>query len=118
MRRKHWIPFFLAALCLLAAAAHADSVKLLYPNGGEVLKAGTNVVVRWHVVPARSKVILILYKKGIKYTVVSRGTANNGRFIWKIPANLPAGNDYRIRIRLFRNLAVNDFSDRNFTIKK
>ncbi|MCP5106391.1 MAG: hypothetical protein GY950_23600 [bacterium] len=112
-----------AVLAVLAAgtpgieALHADSITIRYPNGGEQLKTGTPVQIKWVSQPAKGNVVLILYKKGIKHSVISKGTPNNGGFTWKIPGNLPAGNDYRLRIRLKENLSINDFSDRNFAIK-
>lgn len=99
----------------------ADSLKVIYPNGGEILKAGTNIQIKWTSTtqsPSGETIIIVLYKKGIKHSVISNGTPNNGRFPWKIPADLPEANDYRIRIRLAHNLSINDFSDRDFTIKK
>lgn len=93
-------------------------IKILYPNGGEVLKAGASARIKWTFDDSKGKVILVLYKKGIKHSVISDGAPNNGLFLWKIPPTLPEGNDYRVRIRLKDNLSVNDFSDRDFSIKK
>ena len=117
--------FLLIAACFTCALAlGSDSIKILYPNGGEVLKTNTVTRVRWFSTKPnkpnnpKGKVILILYKKGIKHSVISKATDNSGLFIWKIPRELPEGNDYRMRIRALDNLSVNDFSDRDFTIKK
>ncbi len=116
--KKITIFLFLATLGLTLAFGSNAGIKVLYPNGGEVLKTGTAVRVKWTPADSKGKVILVLYKKGIKHSVISNGTPNNGLFLWKIPPALPEGNDYRIRIRLEDNLSVNDFSDRNFSIKK
>ena len=114
--------FLLIAACFTCAVGlGSDSIKILYPNGGEVLKTNTVARVRWSLTKPnkpKGKVILILYKKGIKHSVISKGTDNSGLFMWKIPREIPEGNDYRIRIRLLDNLSINDFSDRDFTIKK
>ena len=120
--------FLLIAACFTCAVGlGSDSIKILYPNGGEVLKTNTVARVRWSSTKPneqnkenkpKGKVILILYKKGIKHSVISKGTDNIGLFIWKIPREIPEGNDYRVRIRLVDNLSVNDFADRDFTIKK
>jgi len=103
---------------LVASLLYAASIKVLYPNGGEVLKTNTMVHIKWQSKDLNGKVVIVLYKKGIKHQVIAKQTDNNGKFPWKIPQNLPEGNDYRIRIRALNNLAVNDFSDRNFSIKK
>lgn len=105
--------FFLVAILL-----YAGWIKVLYPNGGEVLKTGTSIQIKWQSQDLNGKVVIVLYKKGIKHEVISKQTDNSGMFLWKIPQNLAEGNDYRIRIRAAENLAVNDFSDRDFTIKK
>ena len=97
---------------------YAGWIKVLYPNGGEVLKTGTAIQVKWQSQDINGQVVIVLYKKGIKYMVISEQTENNGTFPWNIPANLPEGSDYRVRIRGVQDLAVNDFSDRDFTIKK
>ena len=106
--------FLVMAIALLART----SIKVLYPNGGEILKSNNSVTIKWQSTGADGKVVIVLYKKGIKHAVISRQTDNNGSFPWKIPGTLPEGNDYRIRIRWLKDLSVNDFSDRNFTIKK
>jgi hypothetical protein len=113
--------FLMAILGLLLLGGsdlYAGWIKIVYPNGGEVLKAGTRIQIKWQSEGLQSKVVIVLYKKGIKHLVISPQTDNNGTFSWRIPANIPEGNEYRVRIRSFEELSVNDFSDRDFTIKK
>ncbi len=82
------------------------------------MKAGNMVRVSWTAVPANNgQVVLVLYKKGIKHSVITKKAPNKGFYMWKVPRTMPVGKDYRIRIRLLKNLSVNDFSDRDFTIK-
>lgn len=112
-----------AAVVLLFTAAallqaNAASIKVMYPNGGEKLQAGQTVSIKWQSRGVQGPVVIVLYKKGIKHKVIARQAPNRGVFSWRIPRNVPKGNDFRIRIRSLKNLAVNDFSDRNFTIKK
>jgi len=96
----------------------AGSIKVIYPNGGEILKMNTRVDITWQSQGVSGKVVIVLYKKGIKHRVLSPEADNNGKFTWQIPGDIPEGNDYRIRIRVLDNLAINDFSDRDFSIKK
>ncbi|NIM78396.1 MAG: hypothetical protein GTO20_06370 [Candidatus Aminicenantes bacterium] len=115
------LPIFSVAFFLLVVASAlvaGTSIKVLYPNGGEILKSNSSVTIKWQSTGVDGKVVIVLYKKGIKHSVISRQTDNNGSFPWKIPGTLPEGNDYRIRIRWLKNLSINDFSDRNFSIKK
>ncbi|MGD2086077.1 MAG: Ser-Thr-rich GPI-anchored membrane family protein [Candidatus Aminicenantes bacterium] len=105
--------------CFLGGSLlYAGWIKVLYPNGGEVLKTNTSIHIKWQSKDLNGKVVIVLYKKGIKHAVITKQTDNTGMFPWKIPQHLPEGNDYRIRIRALNDLAVNDFSDRNFSIKK
>jgi len=108
-------------LALILAASllfGAGAIKVLSPNGGEVLKIGGQTQIKWQSTGISGKVVIILYKRGIKHSVIARETLNTGISNWAIPANLPEGTDYRIRVRSLRDLSINDFSDRDFTIKK
>lgn len=105
-------------LFLAGSLLYAGWIKVLYPNGGEVLKTNSKIHIKWQSKALNGKVVIVLYRGGIKHSVISKETDNSGMYTWKIPQLLPDGKDYRIRIRALRNLAVNDFSDRNFTIKK
>jgi hypothetical protein len=109
----------MSGIFFVELGAKPEQVRILYPNGGEILKVNTTVRIRWFSSNGpKGKVILVLYKKGIKHSLISKGTADTGRFTWKIPGKCPQATDYRIRIRLAHNLSINDFSDRDFTIKK
>jgi hypothetical protein len=103
---------------LVGSLLYAGWIKVLYPNGGEVLKTNSSIHIKWQSRGLNGKVVIVLYKKGIKHAVISKQTDNKGMFPWKIPQQLPEGKNYRIRIRALKDLAVNDFSDRDFTIKK
>ncbi len=105
-------------LFLVGSFLYGGWIKVLYPNGGEVLKTNSTIHIKWQSHGLNGKVVIVLYKKGIKHAVISKQTDNSGKFPWKISPQLPEGNDYRIRIRALKDLAVNDFSDRDFTIKK
>ncbi|UCH97216.1 MAG: hypothetical protein JSV88_10295 [Candidatus Aminicenantes bacterium] len=105
-------------LLLVGSILYAGWIKVLYPNGGEVLKINSSIHIKWQSKDLNGKVVIVLYKKGIKHSVISEETDNSGKFLWKIPERLPEANDYRVRIRALKDLSVNDFSDRNFTIKK
>jgi hypothetical protein len=114
------VPLLAITILLLGSSSilYAGWIKILYPNGGEVLKPATRIPIKWQSEGLQGKVVIVLYKKGIKHTVISEQTDNNGTFSWSIPPHLPEGSDYRVRIRSFEELSVNDFSDRDFTIKK
>ena len=96
----------------------SKSIKILYPNGGEVLHTNTSVFIKWTSEDTAGKVIIALYDKGIKCFTISEGTENTGTFLWKIPQNFKEGKNYRLRIRRLDDLSINDFSDGDFTITK
>ncbi len=96
----------------------AASLKVIAPNGGEILHPGGKADIRWQSADIEGKIVVILYKNGIKHTVLSQETDNTGVFLWEIPGDFAEGTDYRIRVRALSNLSINDFSDRDFSIKK
>lgn len=96
-------------------------VEVISPNGGEITFVNSDIVIKWIYTSKHSDnpiFVIILYKNGIKFFTISRGTGNNGSFIWHIPEDFQTGKDFRVRIRIKDNLSINDFSDNNFTIKK
>jgi hypothetical protein len=113
---KRYISLIMAAIVLCAAMMAAKSLRLIYPNGGEILHLNSTVIIKWSSTDIGGKIVIVLYQKGIKYLTVSSGTENTGMFSWRIPGNIPPGDRYRLRIRAAEDLSVNDFSDRDFKI--
>jgi hypothetical protein len=105
---------FLVSIPLLQVSAF----KVIYPNGGEILYANTQVTIKWAPPGENDGVVIVLYKKGIKFITIAQGVKNSGEYMWKIPADIPLGKEYRIRIRMVKDLSVNDFSDRDFEIAR
>lgn len=100
-----------------AVGVSGGTLTVISPNGGEMLQSGQVSEIKWRSRGVDGKIVLILYRKGIKHSVVADQVPNNGSFRWHINNNIPPGNNYRIRIRSLNNLAVNDFSDRDFSVK-
>lgn len=110
---------FLILLLLSSLNIYSDnSLSVLFPNGGEIIKAGTTINIRWRATNFSGQVAILLYKQGVKFITISKASKNNGSFLWHIPPTLKEANNYRIRIRLLENLTINDFSDRDFKIIK
>lgn len=110
--------FVLGLMLVLMLHAGDSSIRIDYPNGGEVLKCGSQTEVRWHSSGFDGPVAILLFKGAEQHSIIAAGAANSGSFQWTIPATLPAGSRYRLRICSLRDLRINDFSDRDFTIKK
>ena len=105
-------------LCLLTGAwAQTPAIRILYPNGGEILNRQSRVEIRWESSGAGRSLVIVLFKNGLQLAVISPLAVNSGRFEWFIPATLPAGDDYRLRLRSLPELALNDFSDKDFSIR-
>ncbi len=124
MKRVNYFPLVLLLVGIIFYGPYMLSgpapvkLKLISPNGGEILRKGVPFQIKWSSADPKGSIVLVLYKNGIKHSVITRKAPNKGIFRWRVPGNLPDGKDYRIRIRLADNLAVNDFSDRDFKIKK
>ncbi len=99
-----------------------QNLKIISPNGGELFFTNSNLLIKWRYPlnnSSEQKFVITLYKNGINLFTISKiSDYNGGKLIWHIPGNFQTGDDFRIRIRLKENLAVNDFSDSDFSIKK
>ncbi len=95
------------------------TLRLLKPNGGEKFIAGHTITLNWDYRESSDQykdVVIILYKDGIKLKIIAESAPNSGTFSWNIPADIPVSCNYRVRIRLKKDLSINDFSDGNFSI--
>lgn len=110
----------IALLLLLALALHGSDryIRIEFPNGGEVLKSGSPVRILWQSQGVRGNVAILLFKSGEQYAVLAQAAPNSGSFAWEISASLPDSGQYRLRICAIMDLHINDFSDRDFAIKK
>ena len=109
---------FLLALTALPGQASQPFLRVEYPNGGEVLAAGSRVTVRWVSLGIDGAVAILLFREGEQYSVITARAANSGSYSWDLAPDLPAGGRYRLRICVLPELRINDFSDRDFFIKK
>ncbi len=118
---KTIIKFFLIIFIFFRPVFSKTEIPVvLSPNGGETYYTGSVVPIIWggDLSKKETEIVIVLYKSGIKFLTIAHSTENKGNFAWMIPENIPAGKDYRIRIRIKSNLSLNDFSDADFEIKK
>ena len=112
-----------ADLHITANFSESDGVTVVSPNGGESLKAGSTSVVRWTYSGTPGPFAQIELNKGGTFQgwIAVRtpvGRHGKGLYKWKIPADLPPGSDYRIRILINSgHESVADSSDANFKIR-
>lgn len=108
--------FALLTLPLLPRQAPDRFIRIEYPNGGEVLKAGSQATIRWISLGIDGPVAILLFRGSEQHAVIAANTPNSGVFSWVPAADLPDSGQYRLRICSLRDLRINDFSDRDFTI--
>lgn len=94
---------------------------LTSPNGGETLEGGATHTIKWSYagVPDAFLRIELLRGGAVAATIaegVAMGANGAGAFLWTIPKDQPAENDYAIRIASMNDSACTDASDAGFTI--
>lgn len=78
-----------------------SSLRVLAPRGGEYWAAGTEQVVAWdHFgAPGEAVGVELLRAGTIAAEVASSVPIGEGSLTWTVPAGLPPGNDYRLRVK-------------------
>ncbi len=96
-----------------------QSLKVLYPNGGESYKAGSTVTLKWSsTLPKDAKLGLSIKDENgtmPERGFISAGEPNSGSYDWEIPDTLPSGT-YKLRIQAPYPLTGSDDSDGYFTV--
>jgi hypothetical protein len=107
----------------IAMAPPGTFLALTSPRGGESWQQGSRHDITWNYggQPGAAVKILLL-KSGIVDRVIAAsipsGEAGAGRFSWSIPANLPGGSNYRVRIQSTAFPECRSQSARSFTISR
>jgi hypothetical protein len=57
-----------------------------------------------------------LYKGSTLHTAIAASTPNDGSESWTVPASLPIGDDYKIRVTSTYNIGITDDSDNAFNV--
>jgi len=101
--------------------AQVASITVVSPNGGELWEQGLSYSITWNYGGAVGKQAKVELLDGqVPVAVIasncSLGTDGKGSVNWKIPDNLPAGSNYRVKVSSVSNPAVSDTSDQPFTI--
>lgn len=86
-----------------------------YPNGGEMLKTGTENSIVWaDDIPGSVKIEL--FKSDNFYSTIIDTTPSNGFYLWAVPNTIPGGSDFKLKITSLASSNDFDFSDNNFSI--
>lgn len=92
-------------------------IKVLYPNGGEVLRKGSNVVVAWK---SNLPGLVNLYAStdaGFTWLLIEDSLENTGVFGSDIGYDTPESNQWKIKIQSVNNPLIFDESDGTFSIQ-
>jgi hypothetical protein len=109
----------IATLALLSLLLQAGErfIRIEYPNGGEVLKHGSQVAIQWRSQGIEGNLAILLFKGSEQHAVIASSVPDSGIFQWTVPPGLSEGGQYRLRICSLHDLRLNDFSDHDFIIK-
>jgi hypothetical protein len=98
-------------------AAITPTIRVLAPNGGESWQVGRTYSITWATSDLSSTVTIELYRGGILQRTLASDLPDSGAFRWSIPAQLPVGANYSIRIKSDASAgAVFDDSDNYFNV--
>ena len=97
------------------------TITVTSPNGGETWTAGSTKDITWKYEgnPGTTVEIQLFRGATLDRTIkgsTSVGSAGTGSFSWPMPAGLADGNNYKIKIISNKNPAINDMSNKSFTI--
>ena len=102
-----------------STALAAGTLTVDWPEHGiDRYVAGMSYFINWTPGNAGATVKIELLKAGKRTRWITKKTANDGEFIWKIPKSVKKNSKYKIKITSTKNKKLNDSSDKNFTITK
>ena len=93
-----------------------SSIYVKSPNGGESWARDITHTIIWSSEPHSSTVDIDLYRGGLFYSAIASTTFNDGYYDWLIPASLPVGSNYQVKITSNTGSWWYDLSDSYFNI--
>lgn len=98
------------------AASTQLAPRVTYPSdGGITWTRGKPYTIRWTGYPG-STVRILLYKGSAVVSTIVSSTANDGALVWTVPASVPTGPGYSIKITSLADTSKADYSDKRFSI--
>jgi hypothetical protein len=92
-----------------------STLAVVAPNGGEYVEKGKTCSITWNS-SVTGNLKIDLYKDNMPETTIVSSVSGAGPYSWNVPAAVPTGYTYSIRITSVSNPLVYDESDRYFTI--
>ena len=102
----------------ITKAASGGTFKVTTPNGGQKWTTGKSYQIKWSKGTAGAKVKIQLLKNGKAPKWISKSTANDGKYTWKIPSTVATASTYKVKITSTTKKTVTDSSNSNFKITK
>jgi hypothetical protein len=99
-----------------SSALAAGTLKVDQPSNTDYYVAGMTYFIKWTTGNAGDNVKIELLKAGKRTKWVTKKTANDGEFIWKIPKSVKKNSKYKIKITSTKKSSIYDSSDNTFTI--
>jgi len=97
----------------------APAITLTSPNGGEAWAPGSKHTITWtHGAGSGANVKIKLFKGGVFNQWISGGTENDNALVWRLPPDLPLGDDYEIQIYSATDSNCLDFSNAHFSVEE
>ena len=101
-----------------SSALAAGTLTVDKPNENVTYVAGMAYFIKWTPGNAGATVKIELLKAGKRTKWVTKKTANDGEYIWKIPKSVKKNTKYKIKITSTKNKKLTDSSNNHFTITK
>ncbi|SVD72303.1 uncharacterized protein METZ01_LOCUS425157, partial [marine metagenome] len=99
-----------------STALAAGTLTVDWPYSNQKLVAGMTYFIKWTPGNAGATVKIELLKAGKRTNWITKKTANDGEFIWKIPKSVKKHSKYKIKITSTKNSRIYDETYDNFTI--
>jgi len=99
----------------------ASTITVTSPNGAEVWELGSTQTIQWtYTGTPGANVKIELYRRGVLTRVItsrtSIGDGGTGSYMWTVPKGQKMGSRYKVKVSSIKNSAINDRSDKQFTL--
>lgn len=104
------------AQCSFKVIVIAPAITVKKPNNSIVFQ-GVKTPVRWNSKGDPGNVRIELRRDGEFVRIIKASTQNDGKLKWRVPANLPVGNGYTVRIGSIDFPGIFDDNNKPFRVK-